>query len=139
MKSWTGWETVKHHVSICGQVLDTNGRPVPGVHLDIVPHTGQSESQPEKSLAGRSSRRKGATTHEELEGSGMRARKETTSRSDGTFFFLDCPDGEYTLKALDTQSGLQIQQVVHSNQDAIKKPMKDRRPNEGYQIELVLK
>jgi hypothetical protein len=65
--------------------------------------------------------------------------KKTESHSDGSFFFLDCPDGEYTLIARDAHSSLEVEQTVHSHRDVLEKRVKDRKPNEGYQIELVLK
>jgi hypothetical protein len=43
------------------------------------------------------------------------------------------------VKAVDIRSGVQIQQIVNSDAGAMRKPMKDRKPNEGYGIELVLK
>jgi hypothetical protein len=136
MKRWTDRETISHHVSICGQVLDTGGRPLPGIYLTIVPHGKQSESQPE-TRTGRA-RAKAASVQQEPVAVGN-SLKRTESRPDGTFFFLDCPDGEYALTAVDTRSGVQVQQIVHSNADAMRKRMKERKPNEGYQVELVLK
>ncbi|SEL11756.1 carboxypeptidase-like regulatory domain-containing protein [Nitrosovibrio tenuis] len=134
MKQWTDWEIIRHHVSICGRILDTSGKPVPGVHLGIVPHGKQSGSQPGARARGRAT-----TVQQELETEGINAWKETESHPDGTFFFLDCPAGEYTLKAMDTRSGVQTQQIVRTNESAMKKRVKDRKSDEGYQIELVLK
>jgi hypothetical protein len=74
-----------------------------------------------------------------VENPGIRGWKKTESRFDGRFFFLDCPDGEYTLIARDTHSGLEVEQTVRSHRDVLGKRVKDRKPNEGYQIELVLK
>jgi hypothetical protein len=74
-----------------------------------------------------------------VENPGIRGWKKTESRFDGRFFFLDCPDGEYTLIARDTHSGLEVKQTVRSHRDVLGKRVKDRKPNEGYQIELVLK
>ena len=31
----------KHHVSICGRVVDSSGKPLPGVQLQLVPHLDQ--------------------------------------------------------------------------------------------------
>ena len=58
---------------------------------------------------------------EEVENPAVREWKKTESRFDGSFFFLDCPDGEYTLIARDEHSGLEVEQTVHSHQDAMKK------------------
>jgi hypothetical protein len=136
MKTWTDRETISHHVSICGQVQDAGGRPLSGIHLTIVPHGKQSESQPEARAA--RAREKAETVQQEPVTVGD-ALKRTESRPDGTFFFLDCPDGEYALTAVDTRSGVQVQQIVHSNAGSMRKRMKERKPNEGYQIELILK
>jgi hypothetical protein len=109
---------------------------MPGIHLVIVPHGKESESQPEAQTT--RSRAKGATVQQKTDAVSD-ALKRTESRADGTFFFLDCPDGEYTLKAVDTPSGVQTQQLVRSSAGVMRKRMKERKPNEGYQIELVLK
>lgn len=135
MTTWTDWEPLSHHVSISGRVLDLHGQPMPGVQLAIVPHGKQPESQPEARTA--RSRAKAATVQQTVAVS--KVLKRTESRVDGTFFFLDCPDGEYMLKAVDTRSGAQAQQPVHSDAGIMKKPMKDRKSNEGYQIEVVMK
>jgi hypothetical protein len=34
------------------------------------------------------------------------------SRGDGIFFFLDLPDGDYTLEAIDPQTGQQHKQIA---------------------------
>jgi len=138
MKTWTGWETVKHHVSICGRVVDSSGKPLHGIQLGIVPHPGRSGAQPERAHSLPSHNRR-TTVQQEVEDPGVRGWKKTESRFDGRFFFLDCPDGEYTLIARDTQSGLEVEQTVRSHRDVLGKRVKDRKPDEGYQIELVLK
>jgi hypothetical protein len=138
MKTWTDWETISHHVSICGQVLNTSGKPMPGVHLDLTPQGTQTESQSGRSRSVRS-RGKATMAQTERADSGISTWKETKSRPDGTFFFLDCPEGDYMVKAVDTRSGVRAQQIVNSNAGAMRKPVKDRKPSEGYGIELVLK
>jgi len=138
MKAWTDWETISHHVSICGRVVDSSGKPLPGVQLQLVPHLDQHESQQTVPHSGRSRDRQ-TSAPQRLERSNAKGWKETESRQDGTFFFLDCPDGAYILDARDKRSGLQTEQAVQSNRKALGKRAKDRKPNEGYQVELVLK
>lgn len=138
MKTWTNWETVKHHASICGRVVDSGGKPLHGIRLGLIPHLSGSGSQPEKPRSPRSHNTR-ETFHQEVENPPAREWKKTETRFDGGFFFLDCPDGEYMLIARDAHSGLEVEQAVHSHRDVLGKRVKDRKPDEGYQIELVLK
>jgi hypothetical protein len=118
--------------------VDSSGKPLHGIQLGIVPRLARSGTQPEKAHSPPSRNRR-TIVQQEVENSGIRGWKKTESRFDGCFFFLDCPDGEYTLTAWDEHSGLEFEQTVHSHQDALGKRVKDRKPNDGYQIELVLK
>lgn len=142
MSAWTDWEIVRHHVSICGRVLDTKGHPMPGVQLSALPEGKQPEPQPEAG-AGGTRRGQGKVRNETAKETAKAFRhepalKKTESRPDGTFFFLDCPDGEYMITAVDERSGLQVRKSISVAESAMKKRIKDRGPAEGYRIELVL-
>jgi hypothetical protein len=64
--------------------------------------------------------------------------RRTESRPDGTFFFLDCPDGLYTVSAVEPLSGKQAQAKVPVAVSGMKKKAKDRGPSDGYYVELVM-
>ncbi|MEP6606680.1 MAG: hypothetical protein ABJA60_11275 [Nitrosospira sp.] len=128
MKTWTDWEIMRHHVSICGRVVNKEGKPMSGVQLSVAP--GATPSEPRVANARRGSAKVRPVASEVL--------KQTESRLDGMFFFLDCPDGKYTLRAIDLQSGAQAEQTVSAAGSAMKRRAKERKPEEGYQIELVI-
>lgn len=102
MKRWTDWEEVRHQVSIGGRVVDANGRPASEVRLSLSSGPKQFDSR----VAG-AARAAGAEWEE------LRERLDrTTSRADGTFFFLDLPAGRYTVRGMDTRSGVQDEKAV---------------------------
>jgi hypothetical protein len=141
MKTWTAWEVVRHHVSICGRVLDANRKPMPGIQVSAVPSTKPLGSQPEPRVpaVGHSSGKSRNETVTSVRNETIKALKQTQSRLDGTFFLLDCPDGEYVVAAADAQSDARAQKTIPVVASTMKKGMKDRKPDEGYQIELILK
>ena len=99
-----------------------------GAQLSVAP--GATPSEPRVANARRGSAKIRPVASEIL--------KQTDSRPDGMFFFLDCPDGKYMLKAVDLQSGAQTKQTVSAAESALKRRTKERKPEEGYQIELVI-
>ena len=137
MSAWTNWETVSHHVSICGRAVHMDGKPMRGVQIDVSAESKQSQIQPRKRSdmpAGRiQTRRRAAHPGEPGNTSG-----QTESRVDGIFFFLDCPNGQYTVRAIDTSSGAKAEKSVTVADSIPKKRMKDHAPVEGW-VELVLK
>lgn len=130
----TDWETVSHHVSICGRVVNKEGATMPDIQLIVSPELKQSHKQSD-TPTGRTHRQR--TTNERNE-AGNRG-EQTKSRHDGTFFFLDCPDGQYTVRAVDARSGARAEKSVTVLDSARKKRMKDRTPEERCWIELILK
>ncbi len=132
----TEWEVVRHHVSICGRVLDGEGHPQPDVRLDASMDDRQrAPSEPKTPVTAR--RRNSERTPQESDDV-FEQSSRTKSRRDGTFFFLDCPDGRYTVTAQDPRSGLRDQKSVSVTRKALEKKTKDRGIEEGYQVELVL-
>jgi hypothetical protein len=137
MKTWTDWETVSHHVSICGRVLDPADQPLPGVHLSLFQHGKEPVSGSSTKPA--EGRRGSAKLQQETSTPAAHVFKRTESRSDGVFFFLDCPDGRYTVKGIDPRSGMNAEQQVAVVGNAMNKRTRDRGIEEGYGIEFVLK
>jgi hypothetical protein len=136
MTTWTEWEVVQHHVSICGRVLDSAGKGMPGIQVSARRDTDEPTSQSETGMKrGRAGSTKIQQKMTETETAG--SLKKTDSRPDGTFFFLDYREGQYTLTAVDPH-GMQDQKAVAVVESARKKKTKERGKEEGYQIALVL-
>lgn len=94
MKTWTEWEEVRHQVAIGGSVVDAAGARLSDVPVTITSGPKQFEAR----LTG-AARTAGAEWEELSE-----RLDRTASRSDGVFFFLDLPAGNYTLKVTDARS-----------------------------------
>ena len=81
------WQIVRHRVAIAGRVLDgATGKPVAGA---VVSMTAMPSAFQERLATGFSTRDDGDRVR--LDG--------TCTRRDGLFYFLDLPDGKYTLGA----------------------------------------
>lgn len=99
MTTWGTWEIVRHQVAICGVVLDSSGRRLPNVQVNI-------EDGPKAYAAKRAGATSAATKPAASPGREVREPFEhRMTREDGTFFFLDLPGGNYGLKAIDAGSG----------------------------------
>jgi hypothetical protein len=139
MSAWTSWEIVSHRVSICGRTADTEGKPMPGVQIGVSAESKQSQKP--GMPTGRAQARRGATDAPDAPRP-CGEPGQTESRADGIFFFLDCPDGKYTVRAVDASSGAKAEKSATPATvagGARKKRTKDQAPLEGYGIELVLK
>ncbi|MBZ5681022.1 MAG: carboxypeptidase-like regulatory domain-containing protein [Acidobacteriia bacterium] len=84
------WETLRRQVAVAGRVIDTRtGKPLPGALVTI---TGASPAFKKKLAA--------KAMQYAAQWAGMVERADRTrSRKDGSFYFLDLPDGEYKLQA----------------------------------------
>jgi len=84
------WETVRRQVAVAGRVIDTrSGKPLPGALVTI---TGASAAF-QKKLAAK------AMQYGALWDGMVERNDRTRSRKDGSFYFLDLPDGDYKLQA----------------------------------------
>src|SRR5262245_12693961 len=89
------WETIRRTVALFGHVLDADGKPKPGVRVTI------TKAPPNFRLRGKTK----TTTPEThwLSKDQTSRRDSVVTRSDGIYFFLDLPDGNYTMEAEDAQ------------------------------------
>lgn len=102
MKAWTDWEIVRHQVRLCGRVVDANGNPV--TKFPVIIASGPKEF--EARVAG-AARRVGAGWDALCE-----RLDRTKTRSDGFYFFLDLSLGKYTVRGVDTLSGVRGEKTV---------------------------
>lgn len=100
MKDWTEWETIHHEVAVGGQVLDEGGDPFAGAEIAIALTGTATPKKSRAAAAGAKSDKSGRHSY------------CTVSRPDGLFYFLDLPDGRYTVTAIDPGSGKQDQKSL---------------------------
>jgi hypothetical protein len=102
VKAWSDWEIIRRQVAIGGRIQDKDDQPMTGVQVTLT-------SMPKgfKQLVEAAS---GAVEAgwDELE----QRMDRVTSRIDGIYYFLDLPEGKYTLKAIDLKSGKQAEKRV---------------------------
>ncbi len=111
MKRWSEWEIFRRKVAISGCILDRQNKPVAGIQVTITAKAGKFKKQIENA-----SRMAG----DDREISKKRP-DQTLSRLDGLYFFLDVPDGQYTLSAVDPRSGKTIESHVTVSKEKEKK------------------
>ena len=107
MKAWSDWEIIRRQVAIGGRVVDENNNPAAGVQVTItsMPKGFKQSVEAAFDTAG--------AEWDNLEERQDRMR----SRLDGIYFFLELPEGKYTLKAIDLQSGEQDEKSVSISRD----------------------
>ena len=107
MKTGSDWQIIRRQVAIGGRVVNENNTPVAGAQITIksMPDGFKRQLEGAVSEAGA-----GWVDQEERQD---RAR----SRLDGIYFFLDLPEGSYTLSAIDPQTGKQDQKSVSVSRD----------------------
>lgn len=107
MKVWSDWEIIRRQVAIGGRVVDNDNKPMAGVHVTItsMPKGFKQSVEAAFDAAG-------------AEWNNLEERQDRVrSRLDGIYFFLDLPEGKYTLKAIDLQSGKQDAKSVSISWD----------------------
>ncbi len=109
------WLTARHVVGIFGRVVDsTSKKPVPGALVEI------KDSPPG---FGRKLRI-GAMQYGDKWATMMERADRTITRNDGQFYFVNLPDGQYTLNASHPKAGRRYggaKQLVHVSHDAKKR------------------
>lgn len=89
MKRWSDWEILRRQVAIGGRIVDGQDNPVAGARITITATAGKSKARAESGAWENLSERP----------------DRTVSRVDGIYFFLDLPQGQYTVSAIDPRSG----------------------------------
>ena len=88
-KQWTGWERVRHQVAIAGRVVGEGDQALAGAEVTIV---RMPEAFQRRVTAG--------------------ASGQCLAKADGIYYFLDLPDGRYTVKGRDERSGAEMEKTV---------------------------
>jgi hypothetical protein len=83
-----GWEVRRHRVALCGQVLNADGTHATGAKVAITDGPRRFAAKLKSGAAAREA----GTPHQI-------APNVTRVRPDGIYFFLDLPEGEYTVSA----------------------------------------
>lgn len=94
MTNWGEWETVRRQVALCGRVIDRHGNPLADARVTIVRWPKQFETQAKASAAAAR-----AAGDERIR------RDVAETKPDGIYFFMDLPEGEYTVAAEDPHNG----------------------------------
>ena len=95
MKAWTDWEIIRRQVAISGRVVDEDNNPVARAQITITSKLNEFKRQIE-----------GAVSTVETGWEDLEERLDRTfARLDGIYYFLDLPEGRYTLSAIDPRSG----------------------------------
>ena len=107
MKRWSDWEIIRRQVAVGGRILDKDNQPMAGVQVTIAstPKGFKPSVEAAFSAAG-----PGWNDLEER-------LQRTFSQLDGIYYFLDLPEGKYTLQAIDFQSGKQDEKRVSVSWD----------------------
>ena len=98
MSQWSEWESVRHQVAVAGRVVDGEEKPVAGAEVTLT------------ALPKQARQRRGGVGAERQELGEPCDR--TFTKSDGIFFFLDSPAGEYAVECLNGGAGLRDKRTV---------------------------
>jgi hypothetical protein len=107
MKRWTEWEIIRRQVAIAGFIVDQQNQPVGSVRITITAKAGKFKKQVENAslMAG--------GDWETLK----KRPDQTLSRLDGLYFFLNLPEGQYTVSAMDPRTGKSVESHVTVSKD----------------------
>jgi hypothetical protein len=107
MKKWSDWEVIRRQVTIAGCIVDEQNNPVVGAEIKIKAMAGKFKAQVENA-AGTAG----------AEWDFLKNRPDRTlSRLDGLYFFLDLPEGQYTVSTIGPRSGKIIESRVTVSKD----------------------
>ena len=107
MKRWSDWEVIRRQVTIAGRIVDAQNEPLAGAMITIMARAGKFKAQVENAA-----RTAGA------EWEFLKNRPDRTfSRLDGLYFFLDLPEGQYTMSVSDPRSGKIVESQVTVSKD----------------------
>ncbi len=95
MKTWGPWEIIRRQVAIGGRIVDKAEKPIATAKISITAFPKEFEQK--LTVAATAARICRPETDERPD--------RIVSRRDGIYFFMDLPDGEYTLKASSSGNG----------------------------------
>jgi hypothetical protein len=87
VKSWSDWELIRRQVAIAGYIVDKRNSPVAGVHVNITSSSVENTSKTGSAASALKSGRK--KLDEPVD--------HAVSKRDGLYYFMDLPDGQYTV------------------------------------------
>lgn len=110
MTAWTQWQTIRHQVAIAGRVVDADGLAIAGAAIEISSSSARFERRVE-----------GAVSAAEASQPASRRFGRTVTGSDGLYYFMDLPDGRYSVRAVHPKSGKHVQKTASVARDAEEK------------------
>ena len=107
MKTWSEWEIIRRQVAICGRVVDEDGNSMSNLPVTII-------SMPEV-----------FATKVSVAASAIKRRQEendespdrTVTKNNGSYYFLDLPNGKYGVNVNDVRTGLHDQKEASVKRD----------------------
>jgi Carboxypeptidase regulatory-like domain len=92
VSNWTDWELIRFQTLVAGRVVDHVDKPVAGAEVSLTARRAENASQ-----SGRRRKRR------QKLGS---VKDNTVTDADGTFFFVEALEGDYSVDCVSRRSGL---------------------------------
>ncbi len=112
MKAWSEWEIIHRQVSLAGYIVDKDNNPLANVQVDLT--AASSTNRTNKKANEKKATKTGGGDHDQ-------PIDRTISRWDGLYYFLDTPDGQYTLSMYRETEAIEQHRDVSVSRDKNKK------------------
>ena len=126
MNAWTPWEIIRRQVAICGLVTNESGEKLKDLPVNVVSMPDAFSTRVSNALC---AARKIGEKH-------IMRPDQALTRNDGNYFFLDLPEGKYTLKVIDPVTGFQDEKKTEVKWD---KKGNVKRVKVNFQVSISLK